>query len=135
MLQALIGPVTSLVGKFIEDKDQKNKLAHDLATLASRHAQELAKSQIETNKEQAKHPSLFVAGARPAIMWICALGLFTQFFLLPISEWATAIWMPGVDLPKLNTEGLMGLTVSLLGLGGMRSFEKSKGVARENMKK
>ena len=80
MLQALIGPVTSLVGKFIEDKDQKNKLAHDLATLASRHAQELAKSQIETNKEQAKHPSLFVAGARPAIMWICALGLFTQFF-------------------------------------------------------
>jgi hypothetical protein len=135
MLQALIGPVTSLVGKFIEDKDQKNKLAHDLATLASRHAQELAKSQIETNKEQAKHPSLFVAGARPAIMWICALGLFTQFFLLPISEWATAIWMPGVDLPKLNTEGLMGLTVSLLGLGGMRSFEKSKGVSRENMKK
>ena len=135
MLTALIGPVSKLVGKFIEDKDQKNKLAHDLATLASRHAQELAKSQIETNKEQAKHPSLFVAGARPAIMWICALGLFTQFFLLPLSEWATAIWMPGVDLPKLNTEGLMGLTVSLLGLGGMRSFEKSKGVSRENMKK
>ena len=135
MLQALIGPVTSLVGKFIEDKDQKNKLAHDLATLASRHAQELAKSQIETNKEQAKHPSLFVAGARPAIMWICALGLFTQFFLLPIAEWATAIWMPGVDLPKLNTEGLMTLTLSLLGLGGMRSFEKSKNVARENIKK
>ena len=135
MLLALIGPVTSLVGKFIEDKDQKNKLAHDLATLASRHAQELAKSQIETNKEQAKHPSLFVAGARPAIMCICALGLFTQFFLLPIAEWATAIWMPGVDLPKLNTEGLMTLTLSLLGLGGMRSFEKSKNVARENMKK
>ena len=135
MLQALIGPATKLLGKFIEDKDQKNKLAHDLATLASRHAQELAKSQIETNKEQAKHPSLFVAGARPAIMWICALGLFTQFFLLPIAEWATAIWMPGVDLPKLNTEGLMTLTLSLLGLGGMRSFEKSKGVSRENMKK
>ena len=135
MLTALIGPVSKLVGKFIEDKDQKNKLAHDLATLASRHALELAKSQIETNKEQAKHPSLFVAGARPAIMWICALGLFTQFFLLPIAEWATAIWMPGVDLPKLNAEGLMGLTVSLLGLGGMRSFEKSKGVSRENMKK
>ena len=135
MLQALIGPVTSLVGKFIEDKDQKNKLAHDLATLASRHAQELAKSQIETNKEQAKHPSLFVAGARPAIIWICALGLLTQFFLLPIAEWATAIWMPGVELPKLNAEGLMTLTLSLLGLGGMRSFEKSKKVARENMQK
>ena len=135
MLTALIGPVTNLVGKFIEDKDKKNELAHQLSTMAERHAQELAKGQIAANTEQAKHPSLFVAGARPAIMWICALGLLTQFFIMPIAEWATAIWMPGVDLPKLNAEGLMGLTVSLLGLGGMRSFEKSKGVARENMKK
>jgi len=45
MLQALIGPVTNLVGKFIEDKDQKNKLAHELATMAENHAQELAKGQ------------------------------------------------------------------------------------------
>ena len=49
MIQALIGPATKLLGKFIEDKDQKNKLAHDLATLASRHAQELAKGQIQAN--------------------------------------------------------------------------------------
>ena len=91
MLTALIGPVSKLVGKFIEDKDQKNKLAHDLATLASRHAQELAKGQIEANTQQAKHPSLFVAGARPAIMWICALGLLTQFFIMPIAEWATCL--------------------------------------------
>ena len=135
VIQALIGPATKLLGKFKEDKDQKNKLAHDLATLASRHAQELAKGQIAANTEQAKHPSLFVAGARPAIMWICALGLLTQFFIMPIAEWATAIWMPDISLPKLQTGELMTLTLSLLGLGGMRSYEKSKGVARENMKK
>ena len=135
MLTALIGPVSNLVGKFIEDKDKKNQLAHDLATLADKHAQELAKGQIEANTQQAKHPSLFVAGARPAIMWICALGLLTQFFIMPIAEWATAIWMPDVLLPELNTGELMTLTLSLLGLGGMRSFEKTKGVARENMKK
>tara|TARA_R100001224_G_scaffold36543_1_gene20747 strand:- start:10 stop:417 length:408 start_codon:yes stop_codon:yes gene_type:complete len=135
MLQALIGPVTNLVGKFIEDKDKKNELAHQLSTMAERHAQELAKGQIAANTEQAKHPSLFVAGARPAIMWICALGLLTQFFVMPIAEWATAIWMPEITLPKLATGELMTLTLSLLGLGGMRSFEKSKGVARENMKK
>ena len=52
-----------------------------------------------------------------------------------IAEWATAIWMPDVLLPELNTGELMTLTLSLLGLGGMRSFEKTKGVARENMKK
>ena len=135
MLTALIGPVTNLVGKFIEDKDKKNELAHQLSTMAERHAQELAKGQIAANTEQAKHPSLFVAGARPAIMWICALGLLTQFFIMPIAEWATAIWMPKISLPKLQTGELMTLTLSLLGLGGMRSYEKSKGVARENMKK
>tara|TARA_R100001079_G_scaffold8413_1_gene4521 strand:+ start:330 stop:737 length:408 start_codon:yes stop_codon:yes gene_type:complete len=135
MLQALIGPATKLLGKFIEDKDTKNKLAHDLATMAEKHAQALAKGQIQANTEQAKHPSLFVAGARPAIMWICALGLLTQFFIMPIAEWATAIWLPETQLPELNTGELMTLTLSLLGLGGMRSFEKTKGVARENLKK
>jgi predicted Na+-dependent transporter len=68
-------------------------------------------------------------------MWICALGLFTQFFIMPIAEWATSVWAPEVVLPELNTGELMTLTLSLLGLGGMRSFEKSKGIARENMKK
>ena len=135
MLQALIGPVSKLVGKFIEDKDQKNKLAHELATMAEKHALQLAKGQIAANAEQAKHSSIFVAGARPAIMWICALGLLTQFFIMPIAEWATAIWMPDITLPSLQTGELMTLTLSLLGLGGMRSYEKSKGVARENMKK
>ena len=103
--------------------------------MAQKHAQELSKGQIEANVQQAKHPSLFVAGARPAIMWICALGLLTQFFIMPIAEWATSVWAPEVVLPQLNTGELMTLTLSLLGLGGMRSFEKSKGVARENMKK
>jgi hypothetical protein len=135
MIQALIGPATKLLGKFIEDKDAKNKIAFELSTMAEKHAHELAKGQIAANAEQAKHPSLFVAGARPAIMWICALGLLTQFFIMPIAEWATAIWMPDITLPSLATDELMALTLSLLGLGGMRSFEKSKGVARENMKK
>ena len=53
VIQALIGPATKLLGKFIEDKDTKNKLAHDIATMAEKHAQELAKSQIEVNKMEA----------------------------------------------------------------------------------
>ena len=135
MLQALIGPVTSLVGKFIKDKDQQARLSHDLATLASRHAQELAKGQIAANAEQAKHPSIFVAGARPAIMWICALGLGWSFFLQPLLHWILLITGSDYPMPDINTEGLISLTMALLGLSGMRSWEKSKGVARENMKK
>ena len=133
-LTALIAPATKLIGKFIEDKDQKNKLAHDLATMAEKHAQELSKGQIEVNKEQAKHPSLFVSGARPAIMWVCCLGLLWQFFVGPILTWFTGIWFPDMIPPQLEVEGLITLVMSLLGLGAMRSFEKSKNVARDNLK-
>ena len=133
-LTALIAPATKLIGKCIEDKDQKNKLAHDLATMAEKHAQELSKGQIEVNKEQAKHPSLFVSGARPAIMWVCCLGLLWQFFVGPILTWFTGIWFPDMIPPQLEVEGLITLVMSLLGLGAMRSFEKSKNVARDNLK-
>ena len=128
---SVIGVAGKVLDKFVEDKDLKKKLEHELQT----QMVSLDLAQAQANIEQAKHPSIFVSGSRPAIMWICALGLLTQFFLMPIAEWATSIWMPDVILPELNTGELMTLTLSLLGLGGMRSFEKSKGVARENMKK
>jgi len=133
-LTALIGPATKLLGKFIEDKDKKNELAHSIATMAEKHAQELSKGQIDVNKEQAKHPSLFVSGARPAIMWVCCLGLLWQFFVGPILTWATGIWFPDMVPPQLEVEGLITLVMSLLGLGAMRSFEKLKNVARDNLK-
>ena len=75
MIDALIGPVTGLLDKFIEDKDQKAKLAHELSTMAERHAQELAKAQLEINKVEAAHKSLFVSGWRPAVGWCCVLGM------------------------------------------------------------
>ena len=90
-------------------------------------------AQIYVNMEQAKHPSIFVAGARPAIMWIAALGLFWSFFLAPVLNWIMVVSGTDVPLPEIETEGLLTLTLALLGLGGMRSFEKSKGVARENL--
>ena len=130
MLGQILSVAAPILDKFIEDKDAKNQIKAELEqSLVSLQA-----AQAAANVEQAKHPSLFVAGARPAIMWICALGLFTNFFVMPIAEWAVAIWSPGTELPALQTGELMTLTLSLLGLGGMRSFEKTKGVARENLK-
>ena len=130
MLGQILGVAAPILAKFIADKDAKNQIKAELEqSLVSLQA-----AQAAANLEQAKHPSLFVAGARPAIMWICALGLLTNFFVMPIAEWAVAIWAPGTELPALQTGELMTLTLSLLGLGGMRSFEKTKGVARENLK-
>ena len=130
MIGQILGAAAPILDKFVEDKDAKNKIKAEL----EQSIIGLQAAQAAANVEQAKHSSLFVAGARPAIMWICALGLLTQFFLMPIAEWASALWFPDIALPSLATEELMTLTLALLGLGGMRSFEKSNGVARESMK-
>ena len=128
MLQQLIGPVTGLLDKFIEDKDKKNAIAFELSTLAEKHAQELAKAQLEVNKTEAAHKSLFVSGWRPAVGWTCVFGLVYSFILHPLLSWASSIW--GIPVPPmLDTGPLMTLLFGLLGLGGFRTFEKVKGVA------
>ena len=134
-ITSLIPVATKLIGKYIDNKSKKAELASKIATMAQEHAQELAKGQIEINKEQAKHPSIFVSGARPAIMWVCCLGLPWQFFIQPIVTYVAILFNPDFVPLNLEMEGLVMLVTSLLGLGSMRSFEKSKGIARDNLKK
>tara|TARA_R100000742_G_C4279090_1_gene102886 strand:+ start:2256 stop:2651 length:396 start_codon:yes stop_codon:yes gene_type:complete len=130
MIGTILGAAAPIIDKFVENKDQKNKLKAELEqSLIS-----LDLAQAQANIEQAKHSSIFVAGARPAIMWICALGLFFHFIIFPLAEWVITIWYPNLFLPSLDTDQILGLTVSLLGLGGMRSWEKSKGIARKSLK-
>jgi len=131
MLQALIGPVSGLLDKFIEDKDQKAKLAHDLATMAERHAQELAKGQLEVNAAEAKHRSIFVAGWRPFIGWTCGVALSWHFVAAPLVTFIAAY--AGVSLPQLPTsdmDSVMTVLLGMLGLGGLRTYEKKKGLTK-----
>jgi hypothetical protein len=130
-LGSLVGPVTGLLDKFIEDKDVKNKLAHDLSTMAERHAQELAKGQLEINKTEAAHKSLFVAGWRPAIGWICGLGMASNFLLIPIANFVLALTGSAVVIPLLDTGEMMPVLMGMLGLGAMRTYEKKQGVQRD----
>ena len=130
IVESVVGVAGKVLDKFVEDKDLKTKLNAELKSQII----SLDLAQAQTNLEQAKHSSIFVAGARPAIMWICAFGLAWQFVFQPICVWAMAIWTPALMIPVIPTEGLMTLTLSLLGLGGMRSFEKSKGIQRNNLK-
>ena len=129
--ESVIGVAGKVLDKFVEDKDLKTKLSHELKS----QIVSLDLAQAQTNLEQAKPPSIFVAGARPAIMWICAFGLGWQFVFQPVAVWGIAVSGIDVVLPIIETEGLLSLTLALLGLGGMRSFEKSKGIQRNNMKK
>ena len=130
-LGSLVGPVSGLLDKFIEDKDVKNKLAHDLSTMAERHAQELAKGQMEINKTEAAHKSLFVAGWRPAIGWICGLGMASNFLLIPIANFVLALTGSAVVIPLLDTGEMMPVLMGMLGLGAMRTYEKKQGVQRD----
>ena len=129
--ESVIGVAGKVLDKFVEDKDLKTKLSHELKS----QIVSLDLAQAQTNLEQAKHPSIFVAGARPAIMWICAFGLGWQFVFQPVAVWVLAVSGADIVIPVIETEGLLSLTLALLGLGGMRSFEKSKGIQRNNMKK
>lgn len=130
-LGSLVGPVTGLLDKFIEDKDVKNKLAHDLSTMAERHAQELAKGQLEVNKVEAAHKSLFVAGWRPAIGWICGLGMASNFILIPMANFVLALTGSAIVVPLLDTGEMMPVLMGMLGLGAMRTYEKKEGVQRD----
>lgn len=130
MIDKLFKPISDLIGKAIPDKTKRMELEAQIKSQII----DLQKAQTEVNLVQAKHPSIFVSGSRPAILWICALGLAWQFFLAPIMNWAIIISGSTIQPPVINTEGLMTLTLSLLGLGGLRTAEKWKGVARNNMR-
>ena len=128
--ESVIGVTGKILDKFVEDKDLKTKLEAEL----NQQLVSLDLAQAQANIEQAKHPSIFVSGARPAIMWVCCFALAWQFIFAPILSWGFALWYPVVVLPTLETQALMTLLMSLLGLGGMRTAEKWKGVARNSMK-
>jgi hypothetical protein len=93
-------------------------------------------AQVGINKIEAASTSLFVSGWRPAVGWVGVAGLTYQFLGYPLMQWVWAFGQ-GVDIipkglaapPDLQIEHLMTLLAGLLGLGGMRSFEKSKGIA------
>ncbi len=131
MIESLIGPVAALLDKFIEDKDQKNALAQQLATMSERHAQELAKAQIEVNKVEASSSSLFVSGWRPAVGWVCVLGMAGNFIIIPLANFVLALSDSNITIPLVDTATMMPVLMGMLGLGAMRSAEKIKKVSRE----
>ena len=131
MLQALIGPVTGLLDKFIEDKDQKAKLAHEIATMSEKQMHEANMGQIEINKAEAQHRSIFVAGWRPFLGWCLSFAMAWHFVLAPVTMFVCSY--AGIEIPELPTfdmDSLMTVLLGMLGLGGLRTVEKVKGITK-----
>jgi hypothetical protein len=123
ILSALIGPATDLAGKFIQDKDAAAKMAHELATLADKQAQQAMLAQIEVNKAEAAG-NWFAASWRPLCGYVCVLGLAVNFLISPLAAGF------GFMVPQADMGVMMPVLTGMLGLAGMRSYEKVKRVAK-----
>lgn len=130
ILGDILKPVTGIIDKAVVDVDKKKELQYKLQELADRtdgrlHAELMG--QIEVNKIEAAHPSVFVAGWRPFIGWTSGAGLSYHFVLAPILETVLKAtgWYAGA-MPELDSAQLMTLVLAMLGVGAQRSFDKFK---------
>ena len=115
----------------IEDKDQKAKLAHELATMADKLAHEQNLAQMAINKEEASSGSLFKGGWRPFIGWVCGLAFAYHFILQPLLVFILATFSIALpDLPEFDMGTLLPILGGMLGIGGLRTYEKQKGLTK-----
>ena len=137
VFDVLLGPT---FGKIIDKifPDPQAKTQAQLALIQAQQAGEfkeleaqlqMAKGQTDTNLVEAANPKLFVSGWRPAVGWICALGLASQFIVAPFATWAATLIGHPVIFPTLDLGTLMTLLAGMLGLGTLRTTEKINGVA------
>ena len=134
-----------IIGK-IFDRVLPDKAAKDAAKLAMMQLDQegklaeldadvkIAVGQMGVNQAEAQHGSIFVAGWRPFVGWICGLALAYHFILLPLMTFiAFVAEVKLTDLPEFDFAQLSTILMGMLGLGGLRTFEKQKGVARAGL--
>jgi hypothetical protein len=138
LVAGLIGPILEPLIGLIPNKNARAEAREKAEAQIVTAMTGLVQGQLDINKEEAKHASLFVAGWRPAVGWICGIALGWNFIVHPMLLWLAFI-LPDipVDLstaPQLDTGELMTVLLGMLGLGGLRTYEKRVGVDRKNMK-
>ena len=131
LISTLVGPVSNILDKVIPDADEKARLAHEIATMSDQHAQQLALAQVEVNKTEAASGSLFKGGWRPFVGWTCGIALLYHFILSPLILFGVSL--AGVDIPPIpefDMGSLMTVLMGMLGLSGLRTYEKQKGITK-----
>lgn len=137
LLKNALGPILEGVLRFIPDKGKRAEAQEAFEGQLLAAMTGIVQGQLAINQKEAEHGSIFVAGWRPAIGWICGAGLGWNFVLQPLITWVAFLIPGGPDLsgaPQLEIGELMTLLLGMLGLGGMRTYEKRLGVARTGVK-
>jgi hypothetical protein len=126
ILDSVLNIGAKILDRVIPDKAEREKAQAELVKMQLNGELSQLAGQLEINKAEASHQSVFVAGWRPFIGWVCGVALCYQFVLRPVITWAvpslgyTVAEMPGLD------DNLWELMFGMLGLGGLRSYEKIK---------
>ena len=126
VIAALAPVVGKLIDRLVPDEHEAKRAKMEMQQALVAAANQINLAQAEINKTEAQHRSVFVAGWRPAIGWACAMGFAWAFVVQPFAIWVTAIVAPEMDLPDLDTVPLLEMTFAMLGLAGLRSWEKDR---------
>jgi hypothetical protein len=119
----ILESIAPIVDRLIPDPERKQQLMLELLDSLAK----LDIAQLEVNKAEAQHASMFVAGWRPFIGWVLGVGVAYSFLLAPLIGGVVAIWKPGFSLPAVDAH-LWELIFAMLGMGALRSFDKLRGI-------
>jgi hypothetical protein len=129
----ILGPIfeigKTILDRFVPDPEKKQAAEMELVKMAADGELKQVIAQLEINAREASHPSIFVAGWRPFFGWAGGVGFIYAVILQPLLAWGAAVkgWPTP---PALNLDLLWVVVTGMLGIGGLRTFEKTKGVAR-----
>ena len=130
-LASLVGPIVNKFVARIPDGNERARAKESLERELVDAANSVLLAQTEINKAEAAHKSIFVAGWRPFIGWVCGVGIAWSMVVQPVAQWAMIAWGDGTELPTIDTSYLMELVTAMLGMSGLRTFEKLRGVSRQ----
>ncbi len=131
LLSAVLPSVMEVAGRFLpEDKEKRAAAEREIEAQLTTHLAKIDLAQLDINKTEAAHRSVFVSGWRPMIGWTCGAAMALNFLIFPLASFVLAQTGHLVELPTLDMSEMMPVLMGLLGLGGLRTVEKLKQVSK-----
>ena len=130
ILNAILPLAGEVLDRVIPDKAANEKAKLELEATLATAAMKGQLGQLEINKVEAAHRALWTSGWRPSVGWCCSLALFFHFIVAPIVQWSGGLWGFNLPLPNFDMDALLYVLGSLLGVAGLRTYGKQRGLTR-----
>ena len=127
--------VDTIIDRVVPDLNARKEAKEKINSALVSAGNQALLAQLEINKVEAANPSIFVSGWRPACGWVCAGGLAYNFIVHPFLVYGLTLYSPEIaPPPAIDLGPLLTLLMGMLGLGGLRTYEKNQGTARQGWK-